>query len=390
MKSIRLLLALIIPFYGCSKAHWDAEIVQCNSTDIINLDHPKSTSLQTIMDHYTNLGIPGIAMAICTNDGYWSGSAGYSKIETETLMQPCHLQYSQSVFKTYMAVAMLILYEQGRIDLDESITVYLPENVISKIANADKISIRMLLNHTSGLAEYNDNPSYITYLLQHPLHKFTTMDYLDYIDGKQLQYTPGTKYKYTNTNYVVLGLIADQITGDHARFISDEIFKPLELNNSFYHEDMNYLNKPELVNSYWDRYSNSTLENCSGMQKTNVSSLKGDDGMIASPMDYVKFLQALFDNQLLADSTLAQMMSFKQSEDDENYGYGLGIHKDIYKQKIEYGHSGDGIGAACYLSYFPHNNTYAFIAVNIGTAVPSPIFDNTSKLVDDIFDILIQ
>jgi D-alanyl-D-alanine carboxypeptidase len=126
------------------------------------------------------------------------------------------------------------------------------------------------------------------------------------------------------------------------------------------------------------------------MQKVNVSSLIGDDGMIATPLDYVNFLIALFNNQLLADTTMTQMLSFVPDEEDEDYGYGMGIHKDVYKQKVLYGHSGEGIGSGCYLCYFPHNNTFAFIAINIGTVVDSPIFDKTGSLTDRIFDVLIQ
>jgi D-alanyl-D-alanine carboxypeptidase len=108
----------------------------------------------------------------------------------------------------------------------------------------------------------------------------------------------------------LLALIGDQITGDHAKFIRDEIFKPLGLEHSFYRDDANYLNQPDLVNSYWDRYSNSVLENCSEMQNVNVGSLIGDDGIIASPIDYIKFLKGLFDGELLSPSSMDQMLTF--------------------------------------------------------------------------------
>ena len=172
----------------------------------------------------------------------------------------------------------------------------------------------MLLNHTSGIPEYNSQPAYVTYLLQHPLHTFSTMDYLNFIKGQSLQFTPGSKHQYTNTNYVLLALIGDQITGDHAKFIRDIIFVPLGLVNSFYREDENYLNKPELVNSYWDRYSNGVIENCSKMQQTNVASLIGDDGIIATPIDYIQFLKALFEGQILSQATMNQMLEFVKND----------------------------------------------------------------------------
>lgn len=366
----------------------DFETTTCKPTDSMNSTHPKAATLQRLMDKYTAKAIPGISLAIYDSSGYWYGASGYSKIENKTPMTPCNLQYSQSVSKTYLAVAILKLYEKGKINLDRLITQYLAEDVISKVKGADKMTVRMLLNHTSGVAEYNDKPAYVTYLLQHPLHVFSTMDYLDFIKNSEVQFPAGSKYRYTNTNYELLALIADHITGSHAEYMRDNIFIPLGLVNSYYHS-YNYLNNSELVNSYWDRYSNGQLENCSEMQKVNVGSLIGDDGMIATPVDYIKFLKALMSGKILQPSTLNEMFSFINNPSDGG-AYGLGIHKHVYKGFIEYGHSGGGIGSGCYLAYFPHNMTYLFIAINIGTSVNSPIFDDAGKIVDDVFDVLIN
>ena len=192
MKYITLLF-LIAMVTSCSKQTWEIAGDTCTLTETINPDYSKATSLQAIIDKYTRLGIPGLAIATWSPEGYWAGASGYSKIETRVPMQPCHLQYSQSVAKTYMAVAILKLYEAGKINLDEKITAYLPSDVIEKVTGADQVTVRMLLNHTSGIAEYNDKPAYVSYLLQHPLHVFSTMDYLDYIEGVDMKFEPGSK-----------------------------------------------------------------------------------------------------------------------------------------------------------------------------------------------------
>jgi len=389
MKNIFLAFVIIFFFSSCKKDDWSAPVSTCNFNEPVNNSHPKALELQSFMDKYTSIGIPGISLAIYSDEGFWVGTSGYSKIENKTPMQPCHLQYSQSVSKTYMAVAILILKEDGKINLDNKISDYLPENISSMVTNSNKVTVRMLLNHTSGIAEYITDPRYITYLVQHPFYKFSTLELLKYIDGKPSQFEPGTKYVYTNTNYELLALIGDFITGDHAKFIREEIFQKIGANNSFYHDNEDYLNKDELVNSYWDRYSNGAIENCTEMQKINVASMIGDDGMIATPYDYVLFLKALFSEQLIADSTLSEMLTFPFI-DDEEYGYGLGVHKEIYKDKINYGHSGGGTGAGCYLVYFPETKTFAFISINIGTSVYSPIFDNAEKMIDEFYDILIK
>jgi len=389
MKKVGILIVILSLFCQCQKDDWGSTISTCTFREVVETGHSKAPGLQSVMDRYVDIGIPGISVAVYTDEGFWVGASGYAKIEGKIPMQPCHLQFAQSVSKTYMAVAILRLYEMGKITLDAKISDYLPANISSKITNSDKVTVRMLLNHTSGIAEYNSVPKYVTYLLQHPLHKFTTLDYINYIEGKPAQFEPGTKYAYTNTNYELLALIGDYITGGHAKFIRDEIFNKIGAKHSFYHENDSYLDKVELVNTYWDRYSNSTIENCSGMHRANVASLVGDDGIIATPYDFVLFLKALFSNQLLSGPTLNEMLTFVKNPDEENSEYGLGIHKELYNGLITYGHSGGGIGAGCFLTYFPEKGIYFFVAINIGTSVYSPIFDNAEDILDDFYDVLI-
>ncbi|RYD76869.1 MAG: class A beta-lactamase-related serine hydrolase [Sphingobacteriales bacterium] len=352
----------------------------------ININYSKAAKIRKILNDNIALGLPGVSVAVLNDSGLWVGAAGFSKIENNTPMMPCNLQYSQSVAKTYMAVAILQLKEQGKINLDEKITKYLPQEITKKVTGAEKMTVRMLLNHTSGVAEYNDKPAYVTYLLEHPLHKFKPTDYLDFVDGAPLQFEPGEKYLYTNTNYELLAMICHEITGDQAKFVRENIFKKLNLQNSYYYDDENYLGKTALVNSYWDRYSNGILENCSKMQKINVASMIGDDGIIATPADYTKFLKGLFENKLLQPQTREEMLYFEKYDKEKEYGYGLGISSELHKGFRKYGHSGGGIGSGCYLGYFPHNKTYFFIAINLGTSVYSPLFKDTEKMIDDLFD----
>src|SRR4029078_6173398 len=102
-------------------------------------------------------------------------------------------------------------------------------------------------------------------------------------NGKKLIFTPQSKHVYTNTNFVILSMIADAISGDHAKLISEVIFKPLGLPNTFYTNEPGYLKYPEIDKSELDRYSDGILENASQLQRMNVSSLVGDDGIVTTP-----------------------------------------------------------------------------------------------------------
>src|SRR6188768_1735405 len=154
-------------------------IESCKSEITINGAFSKATALDSILKYYTHNMLPGASVAIYSEtEGWWAGAQGYADLEKKLPMDNCHLQYLQSVSKTYMAVEILQLKEQGKIQLDAPITKYLPSKYSRYIKNADKITIRMLLNHTSGIPEYNESPEFISKVIQNPLRNFSPEDQL--------------------------------------------------------------------------------------------------------------------------------------------------------------------------------------------------------------------
>jgi D-alanyl-D-alanine carboxypeptidase len=387
MKTLYLLLLLPLSLFSYAQ---QLPVTACETSDEkINLSYSRAAGLQNSMEELVKLGVPGSAMAVYSNEGWWTSAAGFAKIEDKTPMQVCHLQYLQSISKTYMAVAVLKLIEQGKMELNQPIANYLPEKINKYISTPEKITVEMLLNHTSGIPEYNSEPAYISYLLQHPDHYFAPEDYLKYIDRKPLTFAPGTKYSYRNTNYLLLALMADAITGDHAQFIREVIFKPLGLTNTFYRGDKGYLSYPTLVNSYWDRHADGIIENASLLQRNNVQSLVGDDGIVATPMDAVKFLKGLMEGKLISSDMLERMKSWAK-DSKGNPTYGLGLDHATFIGHIGYGHSGGGIGAGCQLYYFPEKDVYIFTAINLGTVTESPLHVAAEKTIEKIYSVLLD
>ncbi|MBD0257614.1 MAG: beta-lactamase family protein [Cytophagales bacterium] len=334
-------------------------------------------------------GVPGAAVAVYSAEGWWTTAAGFAKLEDRTSMQPCHLQYLQSISKLYLAVAVLKLYEAGKLRLDEPITAYLPERYRRYVTGAGQITVRMLLNHTSGVAEYNFSPAYVTYLLQHPDHRFTTEEYLAYIEGEPLDFAPGSQYSYRNTNYILLALLTDALTGDHARYLTETIFTPLGLTQTYYRGQAGYPDYPALVNAYWDRYGNGIVENVSQMQKTNVASLIGDDGIVATPADAVKFLRGLMEGKLLSAATMDEMKTWVNNRKGEP-AYGLGLAYATVHGQVAYGHTGGGLGAGCQLYYFPEKGVYVFIGINLGTVTDSPLHKGAERALDGVMEALLE
>ncbi len=176
MKRILLFTLLILIECSCTSYMQDLNVTTCTSTQQINSDYSKAKELQTVIDKLVTEGIPGSALAIYSEEGWWTAASGLAKIENSAPMEACHLQYLQSVSKTYMAVGILKLYEQGKIDLQAPMTNYLPEKYARYITDGHRMTIQMLLNHTSGIPEYNSQTNYVTKLVQHPAYQFVPED----------------------------------------------------------------------------------------------------------------------------------------------------------------------------------------------------------------------
>jgi D-alanyl-D-alanine carboxypeptidase len=389
MKATLTSILLLLSLANCQTIRPNLFSSTCEPDSDLAASSNKYENLQPVLDSIASDGIPGIAMAVYSKDGWWTGTSGFAKIENKTPMQSCHLQYLQSIAKLYMAVGILKLFEEGKVDLDAPITKYLNAAHSKHISRAGSISVRMLLNHSSGIPEYNLIPLYVTRLIQNSETKFLAANYLKYVSGKPLDFEPGSKYSYRNTNYVVLALIADALTGDHARYLDEIIFKPLQLTQTFYRGDKNYLHYPALVNSYWDRYSTSILENASTLQNNNVAALVGDDGIVATPQDAVWFLKGLMEGKLIKPTTIEMMMMWMKDSKGNNT-YGLGLDYTTFAGKPAYGHSGGGIGAGCQLYYVPEKNLYFFVGINLGTVTESPIHKKVEKRLEVLHERLLN
>lgn len=352
----------------------------CELGIAINKNYSKAAALDSVMRSYSPALLPGTAIAVYSEaEGWWASAQGYADVEKKIQMQNCHLQYVQSVSKMYMAIEILQLKEQGKIQLDTPMTKYLPVRYSKYIKGADKITVRMLLNHTSGVAEYNTNTSFVSQVILHPLQNFSSEDCLKNLDGAEPQFMPGAKYLYTNTNYLLLSLIGDALTGDHAEFIKKNIFKPLGLNNTYYGKGHDYLKGLYLPESYWDVLNIGKPVNVTPFQQVTVTCSKGDDGIVCTTTDAVKFLKGLMEGKLLNAESMKEMLNFVKDEKGHNrYGMGM-VYFDLGGIPA-YGHGGGGIGAGCGLIYIPSQKIYLFISTNLGVFVDSDL----SKKADDL------
>lgn len=382
-KRILLILPLLPVFFALPSLSQNFKVSSCPATPQSNAAHPKAVAIQALLDSIMQHQVPGVVATILDADGSWTGVAGLAKIEDQTPMGACHLHYLQSIAKTYMVVVILKLYEEGKIDLDAKAATYLPESQSKRIPGMEKVTVRMLLNHTSGLPEYNYDPTYITRLLQNPKRLFSPAEYLDYVERKKPAFEAGTKFSYLNFGYCLLSLMADHITGDHAKYMRENILEPLGLRHTYYRIGQGNTYEGRLVNAYWDRHSNGAIENISVLQNSNVASMAGDDGIITTAEEAILFLKGLMEGKLVKPETLALMQDWvKDSKGNPRYGMGLTYTSMAGEEAI--GHSGGGLGAGCELYYFPAKKVYMFMSINLGTVTSSQIHTKAEGLIEEL------
>lgn len=221
-----------------------------------------------------------------------------------------------SVTKTFTTEAVLILCDEGKIDLNKTISFYLPEYAIP---GRDTITIRMLGNMTSGLVDVLSDPGLMnTYYGSQGTAKFTPEELIVPLLTSQLKFTPGTQYNYCNSNTILLGLVIKKVTSKALKDIfAEKIFQPLGLTHTFWPET-NFIPQP-----YHHAYTN--LLGTSNLDVTYYGNSWGNAaGILISNFDDLKiWAKELYERKLLSDNSKIERFQIGV----EGSGYGFGVER---------------------------------------------------------------
>ncbi|MFC1640378.1 serine hydrolase domain-containing protein, partial [Gemmatimonadota bacterium] len=317
---------------------------------------------QNLLDRYVLEGIPGVVLFVRTPVGLWNGAAGYAKIETAEPMLPTHRHHAASVTKMYTATAVMILAEDGVIDLDARISQYLPDTITSRIPNGAEATVRHLINHRSGIPEFSGDLAYDLDFLSDPLGSYPPERLLSYLDGQSTWFRPGESFFYSNANYYLLALILDQVVdGGHADVVSERILRPLGLDATYYKNEPGYPRPPGLVNSYEDLAGDGRLMNVTDIAIHNAGEFFGNAGLIATSADFAAFVEALLNGQVVSPESLSAMQEWTESA---RYGLGLNFIETPYGPGI--GHSGGDFGVMSQVRFFPDIDATLVLLMNGG------------------------
>lgn len=317
-----------------------------------------------------------MVVLVKTGDLTWQTAAGFCDVEKGIAMETTNKLMIASITKMFVAVVTLRLQEEGKLDIDKPINTFNCGYRFKDIPHADKITIRHLLNHTSGLPDFIKTSRFVTNMLDRPLNIWKKDDLLKFLVNTKSEFIPGEKGKYSNSNFLLLSVILDEEFKDpidHASLIRRNIIDPLILDHTQY---INRKAPPKnLAQGYADLYCNNHLINLTHL---NIGgSGNGFSGMFSTVGDLSRFLDALLIKKtLLKDSSLAQMLSFTQDSEEKAVAFGLGIWKDFQDtgtDKFAYGHRGREAAYTADLFWFPTQDIMYVLMMNCGIGTDSPV-----------------
>jgi len=318
---------------------------------------PIQNELNRIIDE----GLPGVFVYIQDADGSSQFyTAGVADLASKTIMTPDSHYRVGSTTKTFTAIVTLQLIAEGKMSLADTMKDRLPD---LPIPNNESLTVEHLMRMRSGLFDFEDDPSLLGNLDAH-LQPCTLKHAIDLSIKHPAVFTPGSKYTYCNTNFCVLELIIERITGHSlAEEFARRIFDPLDMNNSIYPSEDDLTLPEPYIRGY--EQTNDGWRECS-----EVFFGRGDGALITTAVDLSKFFRALLiERRLISQKILKQMMTVIQDNPPAEKSYGLGLIADPLPCGTVWGHSGAGFGYRNFpflnlengrFAVFMQNGTYGF------------------------------
>jgi CubicO group peptidase (beta-lactamase class C family) len=322
--------------------------------------------------------IPGLELGIyrgglpVLEKGY-----GQADLEWQAPVTPQTLMQSGSVGKQFTATAVMMLVEQGKVDLDDSITRYFPDAPDSW----KPIKVKNLLSHTSGLAEYEDDsrtgPDGPFYLRL----DFTDEELLHKVEALPIEYAPGSGWDYRNTNYLLLGFLIHKVTGQfYGDYLHDHIFAPLGMTSTRIISDTDII--PGRASGY--EIKGGKLRNQAFVSST--FNRTADGTLYFNVRDLQRWDQALYGERLIKWTSLQKMWTPFVLDDGKpnpaNYGFGWFVNAVNHHRVIE--HSGAWQGFTTEISRYVDDKLTVVVLTNLdaGHARPGSIERVVAGLVE--------
>jgi D-alanyl-D-alanine carboxypeptidase len=332
-----------------------------------------SEKLQSQLNELHKAGkFPGATVGVCLADGNCFGlAAGFSDRDAKTPMKPSDLMLAGSVGKTFAAVLVMQIIKEGKINLDDKIEKYFgKETWFSRLPNSKDLTVRQLMNHTSGLVRYEFKEQFIKDLNANVDKVWRPEELIAYILDTKAPFEAGKGWDYSDTNYILLGMIIERVTGKKFYdLVETRILKPLKLKNTV---PSNSRQIRGLVQGYagaGNQFVPSDAVIINGKFIINPQFEWTGGGYASTTEDLARWAKAMYEGKAFDRSLLPQMLEGVSAPMlGKETKYGLGVIIRPTQAGIAYGHSGFFPGYLTEMMYFPEQKTA--LAVQFNTSAP--------------------
>lgn len=345
--------------------------------------HPKRQQLEDLMQKYVKKGLPGMSVLLEDSAGAWAGAAGFADIENNVKFQPCQVSKGASITKMLMGTLTFKLQEEGKLNINDSVSKYIDNAILKKISNAEGKTIKQLMNHTTGIFDLITSSGFYLAVINNPNKDWKQEELLEFVYGVE-GYELNNPYPahYSSTNTLLLSMCIEKATGEkHEELLREKILDPVGMVNTFYQGREAI--PTTAAQGYFDLHNNGQLVNVSNLV---TGSGNGYGGIYSNVFDMRRFIRSLLvEKTILSAASLSQMQEFVQEDTDFFTGNGI-IRKFTGKSDAGIGHTGRDLGYSADLFYFPGRNITMVFFVNYGTDGESalkPVFrEFESELTD--------
>ncbi len=290
--------------------------------------------MQKLLDSLVSAGSVGALMHYRDQDGPWVGTSGVAEVGTTTPVDPAGSFRIGSVTKTFTATVVLQLVGEGILSLDDTVDRRLP----GVIPAGDVITLRQLLNHTSGLYNYTDDLPDFAGIVRDRFVHWDPRATVDSTAVQPLLFEPGATHSYSNTNYLLLGLIIEAATGkSFATEIESRILQPLDLRDTVIPGDVTTLPEPHA------RGYLTVDDQLVDISDFNASQAWSAGEFVSTASDLNRFYAALLTGKLLRPAELEAMQTTVPT-DKAWHDSGLGLSRITLPNLTLWGHSGGIFG----------------------------------------------
>lgn len=360
-RSLVLLMSIII-LSACSSDSKKAPPIDTNLS--------LRAQLQTVVDNAVESGLPGVSLHLQDGDQHISIVAGVVNQETAEPMTSSSISHAGSIGKAFTATLVLRLIDMGFLRLDDPIDLWLDPAMSAMIPNSDLITVKMLLAHTNGLQNYFEIPEFRVAFLEAPGKIWAPMELLEFIENTENHFAPGAEHRYTDTSFLLAGIIAERVTGmPIGMALRQWVFEPAGLESTY--GPYENLGQPETMRGYtpvsfFDDLGLGVDVNLptvgSDFDTTAILNSEGDGhaSVQSTSGDLNAFVRILIETDILVSEESKTQMMTESFPGQSAYGLGL----QIFDDGSRFGHGGDGLGVHARMFYSPSDDLSFATIVN--------------------------